>query len=440
LLLGAERAALVEVSGHSGPAGPIEYGIRGTPEAEAVREGRAVVRRGSPVYLGRDWLPGVGVRAFIAVALTSSSGETIGLLGLVSGAPLANAQQLADLLQGLAPRVASELERSQQGAAILHSDARLRLLADSSHDILFYREVVSGRLRYVSPMVLDITGFPPEAFLADPELYLEITLEEDREPLRRWMASDKPEKITARIRDRGGSIRSLRYEKRIHRDEAGELAVCGTVRDVTSEAEALQEAVSAAESLRAIVTALPDTLYRLDESGYVLELPGSTPDEDETGARHLRDFVSPEVTNSVLPLIHHTLAGQGTQSAIVTTSVGRVKRILEARCVPLPNSEVLLLLRELSRTTNAVEEVAEAPNGEPFASQRAGRYSPYTLTDRELGILALVAQGESDRRIGEKLGISTYTVNKHVGNILGKMNAASRTEAGVRALREGLVS
>ena len=53
-------------------------------------------------------------------------------------------------------------------------------------------------------------------------------------------------------------------------------------------------------------------------------------------------------------------------------------------------------------------------------------------------MLHLVAEGAADKQIAESLGISIYTVNKHVGNILGKMGAASRTEAGVRAIREGL--
>ena len=45
----------------------------------------------------------------------------------------------------------------------------------------------------------------------------------------------------------------------------------------------------------------------------------------------------------------------------------------------------------------------------------------------------------ADKQIADALGISMYTVNKHVGNVLGKMNAVSRTEAGVRAVKEGLL-
>lgn len=63
----------------------------------------------------------------------------------------------------------------------------------------------------------------------------------------------------------------------------------------------------------------------------------------------------------------------------------------------------------------------------------------YSLTFRQLTVLRLVAVGKSDRDIATILGISPLTAHKHVANILDKMGAGSRTEAGVRALRERLV-
>ena len=63
----------------------------------------------------------------------------------------------------------------------------------------------------------------------------------------------------------------------------------------------------------------------------------------------------------------------------------------------------------------------------------------YGLTIRELTVLRLVATGKADKEIAGKLGISPLTVQKHVANILGKMNAAFRTEAVARALRERLL-
>ena len=70
--------------------------------------------------------------------------------------------------------------------------------------------------------------------------------------------------------------------------------------------------------------------------------------------------------------------------------------------------------------------------------RRMKRRNPYRLTLREFTILHLVAVGRTDRQIGSELRISPLTVHKHVANVLTKMGATSRTEASVRALREGL--
>jgi DNA-binding CsgD family transcriptional regulator/tetratricopeptide (TPR) repeat protein len=70
---------------------------------------------------------------------------------------------------------------------------------------------------------------------------------------------------------------------------------------------------------------------------------------------------------------------------------------------------------------------------------RAGDGSSATLTPRESEILALVAEGRSNGEIGKQLFIATKTVSVHVSNILGKLDAASRTEAAAIARRTGLL-
>jgi two-component system NarL family response regulator len=61
------------------------------------------------------------------------------------------------------------------------------------------------------------------------------------------------------------------------------------------------------------------------------------------------------------------------------------------------------------------------------------------LTDRELQVLKLVAQGMSNREAAETLFISENTVKNHVRNILEKLHLHSRTEAVVYAVRENLL-
>jgi DNA-binding NarL/FixJ family response regulator len=65
---------------------------------------------------------------------------------------------------------------------------------------------------------------------------------------------------------------------------------------------------------------------------------------------------------------------------------------------------------------------------------------PYHLSAREREVLVCVSQGLTDKEIAHAIGVTTSIVNKHLGAILGKMSATSRTEAGVRAITENLVS
>jgi DNA-binding NarL/FixJ family response regulator len=61
------------------------------------------------------------------------------------------------------------------------------------------------------------------------------------------------------------------------------------------------------------------------------------------------------------------------------------------------------------------------------------------LSERELEVLRLVATGRSNAEIAGMLSISEKTVKSHVGNILGKLHLADRTQAAVYAWREGLM-
>ena len=62
------------------------------------------------------------------------------------------------------------------------------------------------------------------------------------------------------------------------------------------------------------------------------------------------------------------------------------------------------------------------------------------LTEREVEVLRLVGQGESNQQIAAALAITEATVRKPVSSILSRLHAASRTQAALYAVREGLTS
>ncbi len=63
----------------------------------------------------------------------------------------------------------------------------------------------------------------------------------------------------------------------------------------------------------------------------------------------------------------------------------------------------------------------------------------HELSDRELEVLKLIAEGNSNAEIAGSLYLSEKTVKSHVSNILGKLHLADRTQAAVYAWREGVV-
>ena len=94
-------------------------------------------------------------------------------------------------------------------------------------------------------------------------------------------------------------------------------------------------------------------------------------------------------------------------------------------------------------THNLVKEyrrlAAEENAGGDFAQAPEIRRPLHLLTRRECEVLQLLADGQSNRTIGETLYISEKTVKNHVSNILQKMNVNDRTQAVVLAIKNGWV-
>ncbi|MEV0616501.1 AAA family ATPase [Nonomuraea sp. NPDC050404] len=102
-----------------------------------------------------------------------------------------------------------------------------------------------------------------------------------------------------------------------------------------------------------------------------------------------------------------------------------------ARTVPLVLAEVEALSR---RARIGVSTAADA--GEDAATSRIT--APFGLTPREREVLAMVADGHTNRQIAGSLFISAKTASVHVSNILSKLGVTNRAEAAVAAHRLGL--
>ncbi len=77
---------------------------------------------------------------------------------------------------------------------------------------------------------------------------------------------------------------------------------------------------------------------------------------------------------------------------------------------------------------------------QPVPARTATTSTGQTLTAREIEVLRMLAEGLGNKMIARDLGISDHTVKFHVGSILTKLGAASRTEAVTLGARQGLIS
>ena len=85
--------------------------------------------------------------------------------------------------------------------------------------------------------------------------------------------------------------------------------------------------------------------------------------------------------------------------------------------------------------------VDDAPDAVVVAPHAADgvREADIPLTARELEVLALLAEGASNKAIARRLGISAHTAKFHVASLMEKLDAVSRTDAVAHAARLGVL-
>ena len=160
----------------------------------------------------------------------------------------------------------------------------------------------------------------------------------------------------------------------------------------------------------------------------------------------LMDLVMPGLDG--IEAIRRIVAGQPDARIVVVTSFATAEKVF-----PAIRAGALGYLLKDSEPEDLVRAIRQARRGEAalhpaIATKllqelaRPQERPPTTdpLTGRELEVLKLVARGLSNQEIADALAVSEATVRTHVSGILAKLHLASRTQAALYALREGIVS
>ncbi len=197
----------------------------------------------------------------------------------------------------------------------------------------------------------------------------------------------------------------------------GVRALLATERDIQVVGEACEgaEAVAQAEALRPDVILMDLVMPKLDGIEATRQIMAKLPD---TRILVLTSFAADE---KVFPAIKAGALGYLLKDSGPEELVGAIHQVYRGEPSLEPSIARKVLL-----------ELTHSPKQQPLTVD--------PLTERELDVLHLIAQGCSNKEIALKLSLSELTVRSHVSNILGKLHLASRTQAALYALQKGLTS
>jgi len=196
--------------------------------------------------------------------------------------------------------------------------------------------------------------------------------------------------------------------------------------EVVGEAGNGRDAVSQAESLQPDVVLMDLVMPGMDGIEAIRLIVDGQPDS------RILVLTSFSAEDKVFPAIKAGAMGYLLKDCDSEELVRAIRQVHQGESSLHPRI-ARMLLREMGAADRP------SPSGsEPLPAAVRPAVDP--LTERELDVLKLVAHGKSNREIADELVVAEGTVRTHVSNILSKLHLASRTQATLFALREGLTS
>jgi NarL family two-component system response regulator LiaR len=184
--------------------------------------------------------------------------------------------------------------------------------------------------------------------------------------------------------------------------------------EVVGEADNGQEAIAQADTLHPDVILMDLAMPKMDGIEATRQIKASQPES------RILVMTSFAADDKVFPAIKAGALGYLLKESAPEDLVQAIRQIHRGESSLHPT-----IARKV------LQEITHPPDRPP---------TPNPLTEREAEVLRLVAQGLSNQDIARKLNISDPTVRTHVSNIMSKLHLATRIQAALYALREGLVS
>ena len=351
-------------------------------------------------------------------------------------------------------RDVSERRRSEE--ALRRSEEYFRNLIESAPDLITVMEA-TGIIKYQSPSVERTLGYKPEE-LVGTNIWSLVNAEDARavgEAMVRGLREPQLfELLIFRVRHKNGEWRYVEGMGKLLTGENGRPYGVINSRDVTDRVLAEQALEESEKRKAAILDTALDAIITIDHESTVLEFnPAAEAMFGYTAAEAVGKpmdvlIVPPSLRAAHRRGIKRYLAGGdgpilGQRVEMTSMRADGTEFPAEIAIMPIQSEGPPLFtgqVRDLTERRRWEEELQLAREElDKKVEHRMEEGETYGLTFRELTVLHLVASGKADKEIAVTLGISSQTVNKHVARILHKMGASSRTEAGVRAIKNEIV-
>ena len=186
------------------------------------------------------------------------------------------------------------------------------------------------------------------------------------------------------------------------------------------EFDVVGEAVNGTEAVKMVEEYVPDVVL-MD-----LIMPGM----DGVEATRLIKNVSPRTQIVVLTSYHED------EHIFPALKAGAISYLLK----DVKMDELVEAIKKAALGNAVLHPHVAARVIDEIQGKKQDEFKPHSdLTNREMEILKLIAEGSSNSEISDRLVISMHTVKGHVSNILSKLHLADRTQAAVYAWQKGVV-
>lgn len=246
----------------------MQYRLAGTP-CDNVMAGRLCCypRQVQQQFPEDTLLADMQVESYAGMPLRDSAGNTIGLIAVMDGKPMDDSNRVASILQLVAIRVATELERERFERALADSRQFLRRVIDAMAEPVFVKDR-RHRWILINAAFSEMIGYPQEALLgkSDYDFF-------PREEADEFWARDEDVFLTGEenvneddFTDRRGITHCTITKKTRYIDDNGEAVLVGIMLDISERKQMEATIRKREEEFRTLAENLPDIIVRYDTS------------------------------------------------------------------------------------------------------------------------------------------------------------------------------